>query len=111
MDEISEKTFQSKVEAFLKERKLWYLKVWGNGVQRSGVPDLLICCNGQFIGCELKKEDGRASALQIHELERIKSNGGIAMVLKPNGFENFKAFIRRLEEEKIEVQTKYEIFA
>lgn len=93
-----------QVERFLKTENVWYLKTWGNGIQRAGIPDLLLCCNGFFIGVELKAEDGKASALQLHELQKIKESGGIAMILKPSGFTAFKEFIRQSKKDAVLTQ-------
>ena len=100
MNEVSESAFQKRVEKFLKQEQVWYLKVWGNGIQRSGIPDLLICCNGRFIGCELKRENGKATELQMYELKQIQRSGGHAMILKPSGFNGFVQLIRQLKSEK-----------
>lgn len=89
----AEKNFEGKVKAFLKDQKCWTLKTWSNGIQRSGVPDLLICCNGYFIGAELKAPKGVPSDLQIYNLFKIEESGGIAVLLYPKDFENFKALI------------------
>lgn len=69
------------------------MKTWSNGVQRSGIPDVLTCCNGHFIGIELKADKGKPSALQIYNLKKIEQSGGYAILLYPADFELFKAFI------------------
>ena len=88
-----EKQFENKVKAFLKEQGCWILKTWSNGIQRSGVPDLLVCCNGHFIGIELKGPRGKPSELQLWNLKKIEEAGGFAWLLYPSGFDNFKNFI------------------
>ena len=87
---MKEKEFEKKVKAFLKDRGCWVLKTWSNGVQRQGVPDLLVCCGGYFVGVELKAEKGRPSDLQLWNIEEIRKAGGIAIVLYPHQFEQFK---------------------
>lgn len=94
---MKEKEFENKVKAFLKDRGCWVLKTWSNGVQRQGVPDLLVCCNGFFVGVELKAEKGRPSDLQLWNIEEIRKSGGIAIVLYPDKFEQFKAMIYELQ--------------
>lgn len=89
----AEKHFENKVKKFLKDQNCWVLKTWSNGVQRSGVPDLLVCCNGYFLGVELKAENGKPSELQLWNIEKIRESGGIAIVLYPDQFESFKEFI------------------
>ena len=39
-------------------QELWYVKIWGGGFQKSGIPDILICVSGVFIGCEVKEQTG-----------------------------------------------------
>ena len=92
----SEKSFENKVKTFLGEQGCWFVKTWSNGIQRQGIPDLLICCNGYFIGAELKAEHGRPSALQIWNVNEINKSGGFGMILYPDDFEKFKDFIRAL---------------
>ena len=99
LEMAAEKEFENKVKAFLKEQGCWYVKYWGGGgYTRAGVPDLLICCNGHFIGLELKAPTGRPSELQKVELRRIKEAGGLGILLYPEGFEKFKKLIIALKE-------------
>lgn len=90
---MREKAFEEKVKKFLKEQGCWVLKTWSNGVQRSGVPDLLVCYNGYFLGIELKAETGKPSELQLWNIEKIREAGGIAIVLYPDQFKAFKDLI------------------
>lgn len=69
-------------------------------MQRSGIPDLLICCNGIFLGVELKAEDGRLSELQAWNIDKINQANGFAFVLFPRDFEEFKAFIININQEE-----------
>lgn len=91
-----EKNFENKVKAFLKNQDCWTLKTWSNGVQRSGVPDLLVCCKGNFVGIELKAANGKPSQLQLWNLRKIEESGGYAILLYPSDFELFKGFINSL---------------
>ncbi len=90
-----EKQFENKVKAYLKEQGCWYVKTWSNGIQREGIPDLLVCCNGYFLGVELKAENGKPSALQEWNIDQINKAGGVGIVLYPHQFEEFKELIER----------------
>lgn len=90
---MREKAFEKQVKEYLNDCGCWVLKTWSNGIQREGVPDLLICCNGFFIGVELKNETGRPSALQLWNIEKINNAGGFAFTLYPDQFEEFKKFV------------------
>jgi Holliday junction resolvase len=95
----AEKRFEDKVKKFLKDEGCWFLKYWGGAAYtKSGIPDLLVCCNGHFLGIELKAPNGRPSELQLWNIEKIKEAGGIAMVLYPKDFDSFKKLIYELKE-------------
>jgi Holliday junction resolvase len=92
----AEKNFENKVKKFLKDQGCWVLKTWSYGTQRAGVPDLLVCCNGYFLGVELKAPTGKPSELQLWNIKEIKKAGGIALVLYPKDFEEFKTLVYNL---------------
>lgn len=68
----------------------WYFKMWGGGMGRAGIPDLICCICGRFVAIELKAQRGRTSPLQDINLDLIRGGGGSAIVLYPSGFERFK---------------------
>ena len=93
----AEKNFENRVKKFLKDKGCWILKYWGGAAYtKSGIPDLLVCCNGRFIGIELKSPTGKPSDLQLYNLREISKAGGIGFVLYPKDFEQFKQFIDNL---------------
>lgn len=93
----AEKNFENKVKKFLKDQGCWFIKYWAGGeFTKSGVPDLLVCCNGYFLGVELKAPNGKPSELQLWNIKQIQNAGGIAMVLYPKDFEEFKELIYSL---------------
>ena len=57
-----EKRFEIQVKKWLKEHNAWFVKTWSNGTQRAGLPDLIICWKGRFIGIELKDLKKRIGA-------------------------------------------------
>lgn len=97
----AEKNFENRVKKFLKDEGCWTLKTWGGGLQRSGIPDLLVCCNGFFIGVELKAPKGKPSDLQLWNLMKIDDAGGFGWLLYPDKFDDFKEFIRNLVPGKV----------
>ena len=96
-----EKNLENRVKAFLKDEGVWYVKYWGGGgFTRAGVPDLLICCNGVFLGVELKASRGKPSDLQMVELHRIRDSGGLAVLLSPERENIFRNLIHAIKTEK-----------
>lgn len=72
----------------------YYEKRWGGGVYtKKGLPDLHIVVNGINIDVEVKAPNGRPSELQKHNVVQINQSGSIAMILFPDGFENFKKIV------------------
>lgn len=65
----AEKNFETKIKKFLETKSAWFLKYWGGAAYtKSGIPDLLVCLNGHFLGIEVKAANGKPSPLQIHNL-------------------------------------------
>lgn len=94
----NEKNFENKVKNFLKNNNCYYIKYWGGGeFTKAGIPDILTCCNGVFLGIEIKAPNGKPSPLQIHNIKLINKAGGIGLLLYPNDFDDFKQLIQRLE--------------
>ena len=100
-----EKKFENQVKEYLQEMNCWTLKTWSNGVQRKGVPDLLVSCNGYFLGVELKADHGRAKDLQKWNVKKIRESGGIAIVLYPEQFEAFKKLVGQLKDDRLKAAT------
>ena len=88
-----EKLFENKVKKYLTERGCWHVKFFANKFTRVGVPDILACVNGYFLGIEVKASGGHPSDLQIWNRDKIRESGGQCIVLYPEQFNEFKAFI------------------
>lgn len=97
----AEKSFEKEVKSFLKEYDCWLIKYWGGGeFTKSGVPDLLVCCNGYFLGVELKAANGKPSKLQQWNIQQIREAGGIGIILYPSKFYMFKDMISDLAKDQ-----------
>ena len=95
------------MKEYLKSKGAWVLKYWGGSSQKginftkSGIPDLLVCFRGVFIGIELKAPKGKPSDLQWYNLKEIDKAGGIAILLYPQDFEQFRKLIDDIEHDSI----------
>ena len=92
-----EKKFELNVRRYLDSIGAWHLKTISNGMQRAGIPDLLICYKGRFIAVELKARNGKATPLQSWTLKRIRNSGGSAFVLYPDEFDWFREFMEGIQ--------------
>lgn len=91
---MREKDYEKKVKSFLKDQGAWFVKTWSNGIQKEGIPDILACVNGYFIGIEVKAEKGHPSDLQLLNIRRIRDANGIAMVLYPEHYDLFVTMVQ-----------------
>jgi len=66
----------------LRQRGYWYIKTWGAGFGRGGVPDIIVCADGRFVALEVKNEAGRVSKLQELEARHIRKSGGAVEVVR-----------------------------
>jgi len=94
----SEKAFETKLKKFLESEGCYCFKVWGGGMQKAGIPDLMICANGCFIAVEVKSDTGKPSPLQLYQIAQINEAGGVGLVLYPKHFDEFKRFITTLNQ-------------
>ena len=70
-----------KVVAMLKERGAYYFYPVTSGYGASGVPDVVVCYRGAFIGVECKAGKNKPTPLQLDNLRRIAEAGGTALVI------------------------------
>ena len=105
-----EKAFETKVKRWLTGAGIYALgtpedkmtvpavgyfeKRWGGGYGQSGLPDLHLVVNGISLDVELKSDKGRPSPLQRFMIHQINACGSIALVLYPDGFQNFQEIIK-----------------
>lgn len=81
MARTPESAVKKKVVDILKAAGAYYFFPATGGFGRSGVPDIIVCFKGQFIGIECKAGDNTPTALQQRELMRIIDAGGSAFVV------------------------------
>ena len=90
-----ETALQNRIRDAITKRwpDTYIIKVHGNPYQMAGVPDLLMCVQGKFIGIEVKMPGNAPTALQYVHMERIKTAGGGAAWV--NNVEDAVIFVRQ----------------
>lgn len=72
---------KKKVVQVLKEMGAYYFYPVTGGYGRSGVPDIILCYRGHFVGIECKSGTNKPTPLQEKNLEDIRTAGGITLVV------------------------------
>lgn len=84
---------KAKVKATLAKHGVYYFMPATHGYGSSGVPDIIVCMRGRFIGVECKANGGRVTDLQRKNLVQIADNGGIALLVDETGLGVFDMLI------------------
>lgn len=95
----SEKKFENKVKSWLHQlqkegQPIKFIKIWGGGYQKAGIPDLICCINSIYFEVELKSSTGRPTELQKYNIKLTNAANGIGIILYPEGFEQFKTIVK-----------------
>lgn len=101
----AEKLYENKIKKFLESEGAWFVKFFANRMTKEGIPDILACVNGYFVGIEVKAQNGRPSELQKYHCEQIRKAGGFAFIVYPTGWEQFKKFISDLKKDTFDRET------
>jgi len=84
-------TPESKVKArvVMQLRKVgaFYFFPQAGGFGKSGIPDIIACYRGVFIGIECKAGANKPTKLQEQKLEQISNAGGMTMVINEANIE------------------------
>ena len=79
-------TPESKVKAkcvdIIKKYRAYYFFPAQNGYGRAGIPDIIVCYRGMFLGVECKAGFNKPTLLQEREMADITKAGGSAMVVR-----------------------------
>lgn len=89
----AEKNFESRVRKFLNDNDCYEVKFFANAYTKSGIPDILCCCNGYFLAIEVKAPNGRPSELQKWNIRKILEAYGIGVILYPDQFDDFQEVV------------------
>lgn len=88
---------KARLKKALKDRDIYYTMPFTAGYGASGVPDVLICHKGRFIGIECKANGNKPTVLQGAHIHKINESGGIARVVDEN---NIDETIKELFDDK-----------
>ena len=96
-------TPESKVKASIKKillkHHIYYVMPIGSGYGNAGVPDFICNVNGKFLAIEAKAGRGQLTALQIKNLERINTSGGVGLTIREDMMDYLEGTIKLLKGE------------
>lgn len=84
----------------------FYFMPVSNGMGRMGIPDIICCLDGRFIGIETKAAKGKPTMLQLKALAEIHNNGGLALVINETNLDYLKECIANVRE----ARSNYQLF-
>jgi len=89
-----EKKIKQKVCAKLKELGAYYFYASTGGYGASGVPDIVACYKGKFIGIECKANGNKATALQQKHLREISMQQGVSLIIDETNIEMLEYYVK-----------------
>lgn len=84
---------KNKVVKLLKDAGVYYFYASTHGFGRSGVPDLVCCLQGKFVGIECKAGKNKPTPLQEKEMAAIRAAGGTTLVVNEENINDVKELI------------------
>lgn len=101
---MAEKDIVAAILRYLKTLPLCFaFKEHGGMYSTAGIPDIICCYKGRFLGLEVKQPTGRLTELQKRTIEKINAAGGIALRVESEA--DVKSIILALDN-----KTKQEVF-
>lgn len=79
MSELESK-LQKRIQNYLTSIGAYEFKVHGEIFMRAGIPDIICCYKGRFIGIEAKEPGNHPSELQLAHGRKIVKAGGLFIV-------------------------------
>ncbi len=98
-----EKKVKNRVVELLKAHGAYYFYPVTGGYGSSGVPDIVACYNGHFLGIECKAGKNKPTRLQTANLDAISAAGGHALVINEDNIDALATLLDQLGDKYGEV--------
>lgn len=100
MASTPEKKVKSVVVKLLKEHDAYFFYPVTGGYGASGVPDIVCCFRGLFVGIECKAGNNKPTALQQANIDAINKAGGVAFWVNETNCKNVIQIIFNIRAER-----------
>ena len=88
---------KKQVKKILDDIGAYHFSPMTAGYGKSGVPDIIACYKGKFIGIECKAGKNTPTLLQIRNMDEIKRNNGLAIVINEGNIEALLTLVKEIE--------------
>jgi len=98
MAKTPEGEIKDQVRKILDEMNAYYFFPAANGYGRTGIPDVIACIGGHFVGIECKAGSKQPTALQQRELDNIEKAEGTGILINADNIDNLKNILENAYE-------------
>ena len=100
---MREKAIENQIKKCLTAlgKNVWFFKHAASASMKVGIPDIICCIKGHFVGIEVKQANGRQSDEQkVCERNILEAGGEYWLVFSYEDFvDKFNEFARRIKNE------------
>ena len=100
MAKTPEGEIKDQVRKVLDEMGAYYFFPAANGYGRTGIPDVIACVGGHFVGIECKAGSKQPTALQQRELDNIEKAEGTGLIVNADNISNLKNILENAYERR-----------
>ena len=87
---------KKRVKKILDDIGAYHFSPMTAGYGRSGVPDIIACVKGKFIGIECKAGKNEPTLLQKHNMKLINQSGGLSIVVNESNIEALLTLVKEI---------------
>ena len=91
-----ESKVKKQVKKILDDVGAYHFSPMTAGYGRSGVPDIIACVKGKFIGIECKAGKNEPTLLQKHNMKLINQSGGLSIVVNEGNIESLLTLVKEI---------------
>ena len=92
-----ESKVKKQVKKILDDVGAYHFSPMMDGYGKSGVPDIIACVKGKFVGIECKAGKNEPTLLQKHNMKLINQAGGLAIVINESNIEALLTLVKEIE--------------
>lgn len=98
MAKTPEGEIKDQVRKILDEMGAYYFFPAANGYGRTGIPDVIACVGGHFVGIECKAGSKQPTALQQRELDNIEKAEGTGILINADNIDILKDILENRQD-------------